>query len=207
MKIEKGQYNYITYKKKSQFLSMLAMLVIGVVIFFIGLLLSKMSKANIFTVIAVLMVLPGANYLTRFIVLFPYKSPDKKQYDEMALLVDKVDGATLLTDMVITSPEKVMNLDFIVVGNDVVLGVPGKSNQDLNYIEQYLTEGIRKYDKKCRVKFYPEYTQFCKEVKKLADSSKRDKKGLDQTEELKEDKSGSEKREDVLRYLKSLVVE
>ena len=51
----------------------------------------------------------------------------------------------LYTDLVITSPEKVMNLDFAVVGAGHVIALVGKSGQDVEYIRNYLTNGVHQW--------------------------------------------------------------
>ena len=41
---------------------------------------------------------------------------------------------TLYTDLVITSSEKVMSLDFVVVGNKQVIGITSDKKVDISYI-------------------------------------------------------------------------
>ncbi len=57
----------------------IAIIVIALAIFGIGLLLNKMSRANIFTVLAILCVLPWAKQLVALIVLFPYHSVSRER--------------------------------------------------------------------------------------------------------------------------------
>ena len=73
-KLEKGSYGYLKSKKKDALVHTLLMTGIGVAIFIVGLLLNKMEVANIFTILAFLMVLPAAKALVTVIVLFPYAS-------------------------------------------------------------------------------------------------------------------------------------
>ena len=64
----KGNYGYITYKKKTSLGMALLMVLIGLGIFVVGLLLNKMSGRNVFSIFGMLMVLPMAKYLTTYIV-------------------------------------------------------------------------------------------------------------------------------------------
>ena len=72
--LEKGSFEYINKKKKRKIIMVIAIIVIALAIFGVGLLLNKMSRANIFTVLAILCVLPWAKQLVALIVLFPYHS-------------------------------------------------------------------------------------------------------------------------------------
>ena len=67
----KGCPGYIDAQKKSRIMKTLLYVLIGIAIFVLGLCLNKFEKSNIFTVIAVLMVLPAAKALISVIVLLP----------------------------------------------------------------------------------------------------------------------------------------
>ena len=138
--IEKGTFEYVKKNKRKYILLILLMLVVAVAMFITGLLVNKFNKANLLTVLAVLMVLPIAKFLTIYIVLFPYKSVSKERYDNIKNRVSE--NIILLTDMVITSTQKSMNLDFIIITDNQVLCLLGKAKQDVKYIEEYLTKTL-----------------------------------------------------------------
>lgn len=127
MKIERGDFGYIQARKRKALLGTILMAVIGVAIFVTGLLLNKMSNRNVFTIIAVLFVLPGAKFLVAYIVTFPYQSVSRERYDKVKSAL--TENMTLYTDLVITSSEKVMHLDFIAVGNGQVIGLVGPKSR------------------------------------------------------------------------------
>lgn len=189
MKPERGTYGYIREKKKSQFIGLVLMIILGIGIFVAGLLLNKMSKANIFTVLAVLCVLPGANYLTKLIVLFPYHTPKQEWHDKVKGMLPQ--DMVLFCDMVITSSEKVMNLDFVIVSDDSVIGLAGKKGQDISYINQYLTKGVRNWGSSYRIKICDTYESFIREVKNVRKQGSA---------------GGSGEKEEVLSYIRSLIV-
>lgn len=186
-KRKKGEFGYIDMRKKRAFLGVILMMIIGVSIFILGLLLNKMSNRNIFTVIAVLFVLPGAKYLVRLIVLWPYRSVSRQKYDKVREKL--VPGAVLYTDLVITSPEKIMHLDFAVVGNGQVLALLGNGKQELSYVRKYVTEGVRNWGNSYQVKIVESEKTF------LADVASMAQKDMDEEEEAK-----------VHSYLISLIV-
>ena len=125
-KKDKMEYGYITYKKNTLLLQMLSMVAIGVTVFLLGLLLNKGDLANIFTVIAILFVLPAARYLTVWIVLMPFASAEKQEYQSMCDQVEE--HGLLVSDLVFTSSERVMHLDYMVLagGQAYCYMKPGK---------------------------------------------------------------------------------
>lgn len=138
--LERGSAGYIKKKKKRQILLVLLMLVIAVIMFFVGLFLNKFNKANLCTILSILMVLPATKFFVIFVVLFPFKTVPEERVN---IIKNKVYKNTIvMTDMVITSPEKVMNLDFVLITDNQVLCVLGKKKQDASYIEKYLKNSL-----------------------------------------------------------------
>ena len=91
--LEKGSFEYIKKKKKRKIIMVVAIIVIAAAIFGIGLLLNKMSRANIFTVLAILCVLPWAKQLVALIVLFPYHSVSRERYDKARKCLENSTGS------------------------------------------------------------------------------------------------------------------
>ena len=137
---KKGEFNYIKTRKKIIIFMAVLIVLIALAIFLIGLLLNDMDKANIFTVIAVCAVLPWAKQIVALVVLLPYHSVSLERYEKVEKAVPE--NVTLYTDLVITSTEKVMNLDFAVVGYGRVIALLGKEGQDMKYIREYLAKGV-----------------------------------------------------------------
>ena len=185
----KTDYGYIDYRKKRQLFMTAIMVLIGIAIYFLGCALNKGESTNIFTVVAILMVLPGAKYFVNFIVLFPYQTPEKEKYQELTKLLEF--RGELYSDLVITSPEKIMNLDFLWLEEGCVFGVLGKKGQDLSYIQNYVSQGVKNWTSNYKVKIYAEYKEFYEELKK------------EQNHSAKEPSNELEKARD---YLKSLIV-
>lgn len=187
MKGKRGEFGYIDRRKRKALLGVLSMVLLGAAIFVVGLFLNQMSNRNIFTVIAVLFVLPGAKFLVAYIVLFPYHSTLAERYGRAKELLPP--GCVLYTDLVITSPEKIMHLDFAVVGNGQVLALLGEGRQELSYVRKYLTEGVRNWGPGYRVRILDSEKTF------LADMAAMAEKQVDGEEEAR-----------VRSYLLSLIV-
>ena len=140
MMYEKCTLGYLTKRKKAEILWIVFFVVLGVAIFLTGYLWSGV-RANIFTVMAVLLVFPAAKHLVALIAMFRKKGVTKERYDKVKTAAGQ---AVLYTDYVFTSTEKIMHLDFLLVKNGNVLGVIAKSKQDVPYLKQYLTDVVKK---------------------------------------------------------------
>lgn len=200
--IEKGEFGYIASEKKKYLTKIILYIIIALGIFFIGLLLNKFSKANIFTVLAILVVLPWARAVVGYVVLIPYKSVSRERYEKVKAVIS--DGQKLYTDMVITSPETSMELDFIVKGDGAVIGlmgevkkgfatnlVMGKDGQDINYVSKYLTKGCRNWMPNCRVKIY---------------ESNMEEKFIRAVKEMEEHETDPKEDEELMSFLHSIIV-
>lgn len=161
----KGEYGYITKTKKYDIIKMLIYMAIAVAIFIIGLLLNKMSYSNVFTVIAILFVLPWAKILVEFIVMFPYKTPAKEAFEQVEAVLP--DDSKLLSDLVITSEEKSMGLDFMVIGNGFVHALIMNDKQDADYIQNYLRKGVGNQSNAYQVKIHRQKESFLKGIKEV----------------------------------------
>lgn len=187
-KLQRGDKGYIEYRKKSYMIKTFASIGAGALIFLIGLLFNKMEATNVFTVLAILMVLPMARGIVGVVVLWPYHGADLESYKTVSSKVRE--GMKLYADVVMTSPEKSMNLDYIVEIKGSVIGLVGKKNQDVTYIQSYLTKGIRNWCSEYKVKLYTDTKQFLKAMDEL------------NPKEIKE-----EEQKQVIDYLNSLIVE
>ncbi len=140
MKIEKCQLGYIHQQKLIHWLWLAVFLALGVVIFLIGFWWTH-TKANVLTVLAILMVLPAAKRIVSLVVFMPRKGVGQERYDKMK---EKVKDAILLTEYVFTSTEKIMHLDFLVIKDGHVLAVVSSSIQDREYMKKYLEENVHR---------------------------------------------------------------
>lgn len=140
-KKERGEYGYLKQKKQGALSGTLFMVLLGIAIFIIGLLLNKMETANVFTVIAVCMVMPAAKYFVSYVVLLPYRpmnAATKERLDSYAK-----EGDTILYDVVFTSSEKVMHLDCIYVTGHQIIGYTSRAKDKVDVIQDYLKKELK----------------------------------------------------------------
>ncbi len=183
--IDKGEFGYIRNQKKINLIWLAAFILIGVAIFICGYLLTK-TRANIFTVIAVLMVLPAAKRVVALVVMMPRRGVERERYERMSQAAGE---GILFTDYVFTSTEKIMHLDFLLIRNGNVLGVTAPSRQDVEYMKKYLADSVHKAAPDFHITVFDTDGQMIRHLDKLA-----------QTE------ADPERTEKVREYLRSLAV-
>lgn len=185
--MDKGSFNYIKRRKKRQGILSLIMFGIAFGIFLLGLCLNKFDKSNVFTILAVLFVLPSTKMLISFIILLPFHSVDRERYEEVIAAVPE--DVNLFTDVVFSSTERVMMLDFLVIDHHYLICYSGKKDS-LKVMEQYLRDGVTKRAFNFKVEAFDDFKRFKHRVSKL---------------KLEESQKGEDYQE-LMEYVKSLMV-
>lgn len=140
-KFERGEYGYLKQKKQGALRGTVLMVLIGIVIFLAGLFLNKMDATNIFTVIAVCMVMPAAKYFVSYVVLAPYKPMDETTKEHLDSYAREED--TVLYDVVFTSSEKVMHLECIYITGHQIIGYTSRKKDNVQVMLDYLKKELK----------------------------------------------------------------
>ena len=140
MKIHKGEAGYIKKKKLIQTLVVVLFVAAGLSLFFICRQVLGTSK-NLGTVVAVLLTLPGAKALVNLVLFLPYQSVTDEFKGKCDALLKESDRAYY--DLVFTSPERVMHLDFLAVRGTEAIGYSADGKKE-DKIESYFKETMRK---------------------------------------------------------------
>lgn len=120
-KIQKGEYGYLKYRKTKSILHMLVLLMAGVGIFVLGLALNKWEVKNIFTVFAILMILPIVRVFVSLVILIPYRQISIENKNEIEKY--KRSDDVLMFNLVFTSSEHVQHLDALLVTGHQAVGL------------------------------------------------------------------------------------
>ena len=177
MKAKRGDFGYINNRKKRTLTIAIIYSAISIGIYVLGLVLNHMSRQNLFTVIAVLGVLPIVKQIVGFVVVFPYHSVTEEQYQKVQKALPE--RMELMTDLVITSSEKI--------------GVLGNGKQELSYVREYLSKGVANWGTQYKVQIVEKQAMFLQELARI-----------DSIPECTEDQE--EELEHVKSYLRSLIV-
>ena len=166
---KKGEYGYRKYFKIKNGI------IIGFFIFVILLLFiaSKVTKnadiSRILLVSSILMVLPMANLLSPFLVVFKYKSFEYEKIKEY------LDDKHFLFDIILTMKEQVMPLDIIYIDEERIFGILS-NKADKSKTEEFIKERMKIGGIKVSVKICESFS----EMKKFVQSKDVDNKNLDE---------------------------
>ncbi len=141
MRQSKGTNGYINDKKVRQSLYIICIVLIAGALFGIGYVTTHTSK-NLLTVVAVLSVLPGAKALIQLFLFLPYRSFDRTTYAELAEAAGE--HSKVYGDLVFTSTETSMHLDFLCIYGTECIGYVEKSSKKNEKIVQYFTDTMKK---------------------------------------------------------------
>lgn len=166
---KKGEYGYRKYFKIKNGI------IIGFFVFIILLLFisSKLTKnadiSRILLVSSILTVLPMANLLSPFLVVFKYKSFEYEKIKEY--LEDK----HFLFDIILTMKEQVMPLDIIYINEERIFGILS-NKADKSKTEEFIKERMKIGGIKVSVKICDSFS----EMKKFVQSKDANDKNLDE---------------------------
>lgn len=140
-KLNRGEYGYLKQKKQEVLCHTLLMVLTGLAIFAVGLLLNKMEASNVFTIVAICMVLPAAKSFVSVIILAPYKPMAPEVKERLASYAKE--GDTVLYDVVFTSSEKIMHLDCIYVTGHQIIGYTSRTKDKVQVIQEYFKKELK----------------------------------------------------------------
>lgn len=172
MKIIKGEPGYIRSKKKQEIVKACIEFGLVLAVFITGYITTK-TRLNLLTLVAVLGCLPAAKALVGVIMLIPQHSMEKEKVKEME---EKSAQLVKAYDMVLTSYEKVMPVDSIVILGNIICGYSGNSKTDPGYTASYIKRTLanNRYDK-VSVKIFTDYKAYLSRVEGMENMAEVEK--------------------------------
>ena len=166
---KKGEYGYRKYFKIKNGI-IIGFFVLIILLLFIA---SKVTKnadiSRILLVSSILMVLPMANLLSPFLVVFKYKS---FEYDKIK---EYIGEKHFLFDIILTMKEQVMPLDIIYIDGEKIFGILS-NKADKSKTEEFIKERMKIGGIKVSVKICGSLN----EMQKFVQSKDADNKNLDE---------------------------
>ena len=168
MKIKKikGEYGYFHKKKIRQLLKIGLCALNIVLLLIVGYGITK-TRNNLFTVLAILVCLPMANFITTYFAIIRYHSGSLQKKEEF----EKA-AAGLLTsyDMIITSKEMVLPVPFGVIHeNGIMLYLDEKAKiKKLSDGEEYVTRMLLANGQDTKVHIFKDWQPFLRRVSSLS---------------------------------------
>ena len=132
---KKGEYGYRKYFKIKNGI-MIGFFIIVILVLFIASKHTKENMSRILLVSSILMVLPMANLLSPFLVVFKYRSCE---YD---LVRPYLEDKHFLFDIILTMKEQVMPLDIIYIDEEKIFSVLS-NKADKRKTEDFIKERMK----------------------------------------------------------------
>ena len=132
---KKGEYGYRKYFKIKNGI-MIGFFIIVILVLFIASKHTKENMSRILLVSSILMVLPMANLLSPFLVVFKYRSCE---YD---LVKPYLEDKHFLFDIILTMKEQVMPLDIIYIDEEKIFSVLS-NKADKRKTEDFIKERMK----------------------------------------------------------------
>lgn len=132
---KKGEYGYRKYFKIKNGI-MIGFFIIVILVLFIASKNTKENMSRILLVSSILMVLPMANLLSPFLVVFKYRSCE---YD---FVKPYLDDKHFLFDIILTMKEQVMPLDIIYIDGEKIFSVLS-NKADKRKTEDFIKERMK----------------------------------------------------------------
>ena len=217
---EKNKPGYISRYRRVNAIWLAVWIVIGVAIVLTGWFIWH-TRANILTVLGVLMVLPGAKRIVALIVAGRKKSVSIercKAVEELAgdyAYANDIDSfhytdeepkeiekqSVIWTDYIFTSTDKIMMLDFLVEKDGCIYIQPTPRTDDFEYLKNYLKDIIKKITNNYKVYYVHSDEELLKALK-----GEEVPKDLLKSEDVEERELTYQERTEVINTLKSLAV-
>ena len=154
---EKGMPGYLDYKKKIEIIRTIVYFALAAAVYFLGYSQTGSNK-NLLTVVAIVGCLPACKALVGVIIRFPHHSIREEIAKE---LKETCPHLTTIYDLVITSTEKIMPVDEIIISGDKIFGYTSDKKVDLRYAEQHIKNILmQNHFKDVSVKLMDQYKPF-----------------------------------------------
>ncbi|MBQ4531398.1 MAG: hypothetical protein IJA36_12455 [Lachnospiraceae bacterium] len=135
-KVQKGAYGYIDAQRKIETIKTIVLFGLAAAIFLVGY-LSTGTKKNLFTVVAVVSVLPAAKQMATTVLFYRCSSGSKEVFEK----ISKVSGqVTSVYDLVITSYDKILEIFHIAIAGKTIIGYSEKEKIDEKFAAYFIKQ-------------------------------------------------------------------
>lgn len=162
-KLKKGDFGYFEKNKRTQLGIAFVLLFFVAVVFYTGYIRYGDTK-NIFTVMAVVSVIPMAKFLVAYIVLAPHRGVDGEMYRQ----IRDIEGMHFAYDLLLTSPEKIYEVRIAAIRDNSVYLYVEQEHCDTAAVEKYVRSFLEKECKVATVKAIGNPESYRAEVRKAA---------------------------------------
>lgn len=178
-KKNKGEFGYLNYKKKLNFIIAAAALLIIIAVFITGLVIFK-SRNNYMTLVATVLVLPWAKLAVAYFILIPHKACTQDIHEKLEQSKKEMSS---IYDVVVSNSKKPIGVCAMAFTDSTVVALSLDKAPDKDLFEKSLKDFLKNDKLNATVTLYTDTNSFLKRVSNLASN-------FDATDENKTDRMG-----------------
>lgn len=165
-KPEKGCYGYIRYQKRIRIVRTILFFAAAVAIYLAGYFLNDGDKRNIYTIIAMLGVIPGSLSCVSAIMMCMRKPMDSGLYREIS---DAAGSLEMAYELYFTTHDINLYVDAAAVANDTVAAFTHEDvKQDvIQFMENHIEKSLRATGYRRKVKIFRNEKQFLERLRQM----------------------------------------
>ena len=163
-KKEQGEFGHLDYRKKLNLTIMLAAFFVVILVFVIGLIVNH-NRNNIFTVAAIVLVLPAAKFAVAYFVLLPHKSATQQLYETVEKNAAKLGRCY---DCIFSNKKSPIGTLAVVVTDSAVCALTNEEKADTKLFETSLKAFMENDKLHVTVTLYKDEKAFLNRIKNLS---------------------------------------
>lgn len=172
-KIQKGTYGYLNWQKKVETIKTILLFSMALAIFGVGYITTG-TKENLLTVVAVASVLPAAKQMTTTVLYYKYPSGNEESYKRIQ---KEVKNATCLSDIVITSYDKITELLHVAVLGNTIIAFSHKEKTEEKSGAEFIKQTLERNGYKgISVKIYKDEKSYITRLKEMQENLEKERK-------------------------------
>ena len=163
--MKKGDFGYISSMKKKSCLAALLLACIAALIYFLGLHFFSSNRTAV-GIVTVVVCIPAAMALVRFIMFIRFPSGNREVYE----LTESLRGCVpVFYDSIITTPEKSYGVNAFIASDGSLIGYTEYSGVDIRKLEKHLKDmfAANKYQD-INIKVFTDRDRFTDRLEALA---------------------------------------
>ncbi len=161
--MKKGEKGYIAFQRKKTLIITVSMYCLAAGIYLLGYYTLHTNK-NLWTVIAVLSILPASKWAVRLIMFLKTTPTDKTLYDELFGLTE---GLSVMYDLIFTTYERTFTVRALVYGGGNICMYSEIDENSNRKLSEYIQKTVLGSRKDLSVKVYNNREAFVCRVKEL----------------------------------------
>lgn len=163
MKLLKGDYGYITHRKKIQLIKIIIGTALVIAVLVTGIITTG-SRKNLLTVGSILLVLPVANTAVNYIAMLCFKKLSKKEAEEFKTASA---GKVTSCDMIVTAAQKLVPIQASVVYKNGIVAYSNSRNLKRKEAEENMNRLLKAIGCSSTIRIMNDWKPFIRQVQSI----------------------------------------